>query len=172
MTMQGQQSQAYLVTLWTYGVEPSFSDPARAALFCRILAGLRLRLGFLLHAYVVLPDRVRLIVASRGGDPRWARITVQRLKSRYAREVNHRLGRLGLVWQDADQTLPLRGEEDVRRKADFLHHNPVLAGLVRDPGEWRWSSYRAFTGEGRTPLPVDPVTTAAAGPAAPPFCAT
>lgn len=161
--MLAQQSQAYLVTLWTYGVEPSFLDPARAALFCRVLAGLRLRLGFLLHAYVVLPDRVRLIVASRGGDPRWVRITVQRLKSRYAREANHRTGRLGLVWQDADQTLPLSGAEDVRRKADFLHHNPVLAGLVRDPGDWRWSSYRAWAGAGRTPLPVDLVAAPDAG---------
>lgn len=170
--MQAHQSQAYLVTLWTYGVEPSFSDPARAALFCRVLAGLRLRLGFLLHAYVVLPDRVRLIVASRGGDPRWARSTVQRLKSRYAREVNARSGRLGLVWQDADQTLPLRGTEDVMRKADFLHHNPVLAGLVRDPAEWRWSSYRAWKGAGRTPLPVDLVAAPGPGRHAPPCSPT
>src|SRR2546428_8546941 len=126
--MQGQKAQAYLVTLWTYGLEPSFAEPARAALFCRILAGMRQRLGFLVHAYVVLPDRVRLILGARGGDLRWARMTVHRLKSRYAREVNARSGRLGLVWQDGEQTLPLCDAQDVRRKADYLHHNPVMAG--------------------------------------------
>ena len=61
----------------------------------------------------------------------------------------------GLVWQDGDQTLPLRDTEDVRRKADYLHHNPVLAGLARHAGDWRWSSYRAWAGGRRTPLTVD-----------------
>jgi putative transposase len=153
--MQGRLSQAYLVTLWTYGIEPLFADSARAALFCRVLGAFRQRLGFRLHAYVVLPDRVRLILGVSGADMRAVRLSVQRLKSRFAREVNARSGRLGLVWQDADQTLPLRSADDVRRRADFLHHNPVLAGLVSEPGEWRWSSYRAWAGRGRTPLPVD-----------------
>ncbi len=153
--MQSRPSQAYLVTLWTYGIEPLFADPARAALFFHVLGGLRHRLGFRLHAYVVLPDRVRLILGVPGADMRSVRLSVQRLKSRFAREVNARSGRLGLVWQDADQTLPLRSADDVRRRADFLHHNPVMAGLARAPGEWRWSSYRAWAGHGRTPLPVD-----------------
>jgi len=153
--VHGHKPQAFLVTLWTYGLEPVFAEPARAALFCHSLATLRHRLGFLVHAYVVLPDRVRLILASRGGDMRWARMIAHRLKSRYAREANTRSGRRGLVWQDGDQTLPLRDTEDVRRKADYLHHNPVLAGLARHAGDWRWSSYRAWAGGRRTPLTVD-----------------
>jgi len=153
--MQPRTSQAYLVTLWTYGIEPLFADQARAALFFQVLGGLRRRLGFRLHAYVVLPDRVRLILGAMGADTRSIRLTVQRLKSRFAREVNTRSGRLGLVWQDADQTLPLHGDDEVRRRADFLHHNPVMAGLARKPGDWRWSSYLAWAGRGRTPLPVD-----------------
>ena len=153
--MQARPSQAYLVTLWTYGIEPIFADHARAALFFHVLGGLRQKLGFRLHAYVVLPDRVRLILGASGADMRSVRLTVQRLKSRFAREVNARSGRLGLVWQDADQTLPLVGADDVRRRADFLHHNPVMAGLARKPGDWRWSSYRAWAGHGRTPLSVD-----------------
>lgn len=153
--MPKHQSQTFLVTLWTYGIEPLFADSSRTALFLHVLGGLRQKLGFRLHAYVVLPDRVRLIVGAPGGDMRAVRLTVQRLKSRFAREVNSRYGRLGLVWQDADQTLPLADADEVRRRADFLHHNPVMAGLAREPGEWRWSSYRAWAGRGRTPLTVD-----------------
>ena len=153
--MQPRRSQAYLVTLWTYGIEPLFADPARAALFCHVLGRLRQRLGFRLHAYVVLPDRVRLILGAAGADLRSVRLAVQKLKSRFARELNARSGRLGLVWQDADQTLPLHGPDDVRRRADFLHHNPVMAGLAREPKDWRWSSFRAWADCGRTPLAVD-----------------
>jgi len=153
--MPPRQSQTYLVTLWTYGLEPLFADSSRRGLFLHVLGGLRHKLGFRLHAYVVLPDRVRLILGSPGEDMRAVRLTVQRLKSRFAREVNARSGRRGLVWQDADQTLPLASADEVRRRADFLHYNPVMAGLARDPGDWRWSSYRAWAGHGRTPLAVD-----------------
>jgi len=153
--MPPRPSQPFLVTLWTYGIEPLFADSSRTTLFLHVLGGLRQTLGFRLHAYVVLPDRVRLILGAPGGDLRAIRLTVQRLKSRFAREVNARSGRRGLVWQDADQTLPLAGADEVRRRADFLHHNPVMAGLARDPGDWRWSSYRAWAGHGRTPLAVD-----------------
>jgi putative transposase len=153
--MQPRTSQAYLVTLWTYGIEPLFADRATAALFFHVLGALRRRLGFRLHAYVVLPDRVRLILGAAGADMRSMRLTVHRLKSRFAREVNTRSGRLGLVWQDADQTLALHGADEVRRRADFLHHNPVMAGLAREPADWRWSSYLAWAGRGRTPLSVD-----------------
>jgi len=153
--MQARASQPFLVTLWTYGIEPLFADSSRTALFLHVLGGLRQKLGFRLHAYVILPDRVRLILGLPGGDMHAVRLTVQRLKSRFAREVNARTGKLGLVWQDADQTLPLGGADEVRRRADFLHYNPVMAGLARDPGDWRWSSYRAWAGRGRTPLAVD-----------------
>jgi len=160
----GERAQTYLVTLWTYGTQPTFADPVKAALFCRVLGSLRHRLGFRLHAYVVLPDRVRLILSAGDEDPRWVQVAVQRLKSRFARELNARSGRLGLVWQDADQRLPLRGPEDVQRRADFLHRNPVMAGLARRPGDWRYSSFRAWTGEGRTPAPVDLPTPAGSRP--------
>ena len=165
MQAHGEDGSAYLLTFWTYGGAPIFADPLRAALFCRVLGSLRQRLGFRLHAYVILPDRVRLIVGARDPDARWVRIVAQRLKSRFAREVNARSGRLGLVWQDADQRLPLRDRDDLGRRAEFLHRCPVIARLALTPGDWRYSSFRAWAGEGRTPAPVD--LPEAARPAAP-----
>jgi putative transposase len=156
--------QAFLVTLWTYGGAPLLAAPDAAHLFCRVLAHVRERLGLRLHAYVVLPDRVRLILAARDEDPGWVRVAAQRLKSRFAREWNARTGRLGLVWQDAEQRLPLGGAADVRRRAEMLHRSPVLAGLAPHPAAWRYSSIRAWAGNGRPPAPVDLPD----GPAAPP----
>ncbi len=152
----GEHDQhSYLVTLWTYRNRPLFSDPAVAALFCRILGELRARLGFRLHAYVVLPDRVRLIVGGGDGDPHSVQVIVQRLKSRFAREANDRSGRLGLVWEDADQRVALVRGAELARRADGLHRSPALARLVPHPAQWRWSSYRDWSGQGSSPLPVD-----------------
>ena len=156
---------AYLLTLWTYGDRPVLGDDEAARLFCRVLGHLRRRLAFHLHAYVVLPDRVRLIVATPDGDPRSVQVVVRRLKSRFAREWNSRRGRLGLVWQDADQMATLHGLEQIARRADLLHRSPVLAGLVRRAREWPWSSVRPWAGVGSAPAAVDlPEATEPAGP--------
>ena len=148
-------TQACLVTLWTYGGREIFDDAGCAALFCRVLARLRHRLGFRLHAYVVLQDRVRLILGNPAGDPHWVAPVVQRLKQRFAREYNVQHRRLGLVWQDADQRLPLAGPEDVARRAGLLHLQPIHAGLAARPEQWRFSSVRGWSGRGRPPVPVD-----------------
>jgi putative transposase len=145
----------YLITLWTHGGRRVFAESGVAALFCRILRGLRGRLGFRLHAFVVLPDRVRLIVATGDPDPRSARLIAQRLKSRFARVVNAGSGRWGRVWQDGEQRVGLASSQEIARRADFLHRNPMMARLVSRPGEWRWSSYRAWAGDGAAPIPVD-----------------
>jgi hypothetical protein len=158
--------RAFLVTLWTYDGAPLLAAPEAAHLFCRVLAHVRDRLGLRLNAYVVLPDRVRLIVAARDDDPGWVRVAAQRLKSRFAREWNARTGRLGLVWQDAEQRLPLADAADVRRRAEMLHRSPVLAGLAGHPAAWRYSSVRAWSGSGRPPAPVDLPDAAPAAPRA------
>lgn len=149
------RSTAFLVTLWTFAGRPVFANRTTAALFCRTLASLRHRLGFRVQAYVVLPDRVRLIIAADDEDPRWVQVVVQRLKSRFAREVNQRSGRLGLVWQDADQRILLADRAQIAKRAELLHHHPVLSRLARHPGEWRFSSFRAWRGEMHGPLPID-----------------
>ena len=29
-------------------------------------------------------------------------------------------------------------------KLNYMHHNPVKRGLVREPGDWPWSSWRFY----------------------------
>lgn len=146
---------AFQLTLWSYQGRPVLATPEAARLFCRVLAHLRGRLGFHLHAFVVLPDRVRLIVATPDGDTRSILIVAQRLKSRFAREWNAQRGRLGLVWEDADQLAALPGLDQIIRRADLLHRGPVIAGLASRPGEWPWSSARPWAGTGKAPVALD-----------------
>lgn len=39
---------------------------------------------------------------------------------------------------------------------DYIHMNPVEAGLAATPELWRWSSAAYFTGTGAPPVPIDP----------------
>ena len=38
---------------------------------------------------------------------------------------------------------------------DYLHHNPMRRGLVKQPEEWVWSSYTEWKEPGSGPIPVD-----------------
>ena len=44
---------------------------------------------------------------------------------------------------------------EVREKIGYIHGNPVRAGLVASPEEWRWSSWRAWQSGVDEPLPID-----------------
>jgi putative transposase len=35
-------------------------------------------------------------------------------------------------------------EEYADRLGGYIERNPMRAGLVKDPGEWKWSSYRFY----------------------------
>lgn len=146
---------AFQIGFSTYGGRPTLADTGSAALFCRVLGHLRRRLGFSLHAYVLLPDRVRMILGSLDDDPRGARLIAQQVRSRFAREVNVRRGRPGLVWQDGIEVVRLASARHVIRHAHLLHRAPIITRLAAEPGDWRWSSYRGWSGDGQPPVGVD-----------------
>jgi putative transposase len=43
----------------------------------------------------------------------------------------------------------------LRNTIDYIHNNPIRAGLVDLPEQWRWSSFRDWSGVGEGPIPID-----------------
>ena len=150
----GPGPRAHFVALSTYEGRPALEAP-HAALFCDILAGLRERLGFRLHAYVVLPARAGLVVATADGDPRSVRLIARGLTVRYARELHARSGWPGRIFRDLVGVAGIPTAAAIARRAAALHRMPVQAGLAPRPSAWRWSSAGAWTGMGLPPAPVD-----------------
>ena len=50
------------------------------------------------------------------------------------------------VWQEGFHPQQLYSEDVLRQKVDYLHHNPVRAGLVERPEDWFYSSARNYAG--------------------------
>ncbi len=99
---------------------------------------------FHLHGLVVMPDHVHLVLtplADAAGPFPIADI-MQTLKSTSAHRINKILGRTGKVWQDESFDRALRNEDSIPDKVDYILGNPVGAGLVRNPLEYRWMSQR------------------------------
>lgn len=52
------------------------------------------------------------------------------------------------ITDEADaQNIDLTDEAYFTTCFHYIHNNPVAAGLVTEPGEWKWSSYRFYSGK-------------------------
>jgi hypothetical protein len=63
---------------------------------------------------------------------------LQAIKSASAHRINKYLGRKGRVWQDESFDRAVRSVENLRGKIEYIAANPVRAGLVSDPADYRW----------------------------------
>jgi hypothetical protein len=51
----------------------------------------------------------------------------------------------------------LRTVKEHHEKVDYIHQNPVRAGLVERAEDWPWSSVREYSGTLRAPASVHPI---------------
>jgi REP element-mobilizing transposase RayT len=102
-----------------------------------ILAGESERRFYELHAWVVMPNHVHMLLCPK--EP--LRVITHWLKGRTAREANKLLGRTGLpFWRDESWDHYLRMADQIGRTANYIERNPVSAKLAARPEAWRWSS--------------------------------
>lgn len=59
------------------------------------------------------------------------------------------------VWQEGSHPEALFTEKFARQKMDYIHMNPVKAGLVKTADEWQYSSARAYLSGEDTYPPTD-----------------
>jgi putative transposase len=101
------------------------------------LAQTRTAHGFLLFGYVVMPDHVHAVLAVTRGSlsdimHEWKRTSASSIqKARRNR---------GPSWQARYFDFICRRTRDVGNKLEYIHQNPVVAGLVSRADQWRWSS--------------------------------
>lgn len=71
---------------------------------------------------------------------------MQQLDSTYCQGFNRRHGRVGHVLQGRFGSRLVQDGEYARTVLRYIALNPVAAGLVNAPEDWKWSSYRAVMG--------------------------
>ena len=100
---------------------------------------------YMLHAFVVMPNHVHILVSPRVPLPELTKT----LKSFSAKRANEALGLTGKPFcQEESYDHLVRSQIEGERIKFYIEHNPVRAGLVREAADYRWSS------ASRTELPV------------------
>jgi REP element-mobilizing transposase RayT len=96
-----------------------------------------------LHAAVVMPDHVHLILTPMVDLARkqvWTLPAIlDAIKGASAHRINASVGRKGHVWQDESFDHVLRSDESLIEKIAYIRDNPVRAGLVERSNGYRWS---------------------------------
>ena len=93
-----------------------------------------------LHGWVVMPNHVHALATLRGDNTLSG--VVHSWKSYTALWGNAVLRRGGAFWSVDYFDRVARDEEHFAAALDYIHWNPVNAGLCAEPGDWQWSSYR------------------------------
>ena len=109
--------------------------------------------GCALHAYCLMTNHVHLLMTPPTGVA--VSQLVISLGRRYVHYINKTYGRTGTLWDSRYKSSLVHDEDYLLLCQRYIELNPVRAGMVDDPAQYRWSSYRA-NGLGVTDALVQP----------------
>ena len=154
-----RDSQVLYINVVTKDRLPVFRTDAMRELVCTAIDEARRSAGFLLFGYVIMFDHMHLLTSCPSTPSDVLRV----LKGITARRVidnlkqNNHLRSLAKLqhqernrnykyslWQTEKNVLPIFSERMFMEKLNYIHQNPVRAGLVKQATDYRWSSARIW----------------------------
>jgi len=94
-----------------------------------------------IHAYVLMTNHVHLLLTPMEADG--ASQMMRHLGQRYVQYVNRKHRRTGSLWEGRFRSSLVQSDTYLLQCHRYIEMNPVRAGMVRGPGDYRWSSFAA-----------------------------
>jgi len=148
---------SHFITTSCYQRLPLLGSARNRDLFLRVFEQVRRRYRFAVVGYVVMPEHVHLLITEpERGNPS---TIMQAIKQGFARRVLARLRKIeppqqlslwsgpverGRIWQPRFYDFVVFSDKKRVEKLRYMHRNPVQRGLVMEPEQWVWSSYRHY----------------------------
>ena len=132
--------------------EPIFVDDADRAMFLALLDDACERFDAALLAYCLMGNHYHLVLTTRRAN---LSQLMRQLNGVYTQRFNRRHGKVGHVFQGRFNAILVDRDEYLLAVCRYVDLNPVRAGIVKAPGDWPWSSYRAHTGQAEPPRWLD-----------------
>ena len=92
---------------------------------------------FLLHAYVVMPDHVHLILTPQNVTLERA---MQYIKGGFSHRYNAEKNVKSVLWQKGYTDHRIRDAKDYEVRKRYIEQNPVVRGMTGSSGEFEYSS--------------------------------
>lgn len=95
-------------------------------------------------AFCLMPTHFHMILKQKTTDG----ITnyISRVLNGYSRYFNVKHRRVGPLWSNRFKNILVLDDDQLLHLTRYIHLNPTSAGLVKNPEEWKFSSYSEYIG--------------------------
>jgi len=125
--------------------------------------------GLLIHGYTLMPNHHHLLCSQEEGLLPEA---IRDMKGYTSRQIAQKLRQDGRetwlramtrkaegaeqinVWQEEFHPEQVYSQDFFEQKLAYIHENPVRAGFVNNPADWKYSSAGFYYNDGPSPVPV------------------
>ena len=142
-----QTGTPHFLTFSCFRHRPILGTSAARDTFLEILEQTREQYRFHVHGYVVMPDHVHLILSEP--ELKLLSVSMQVIKQRFSRTRAEEY-----VWESRYYDFNLFDQDTLTEKLRYIHRNPVRRGLVQNPEDWSWSSFRTYFLEEPGPVTI------------------
>lgn len=94
--------------------------------------------NYLLHEFVLMPNHLHLILTP--ADSVTLEKAMQLIKGGSSHEIHHMRASETQIWQSGFHESRVKDLFDLKKKADYIHFNPVNARLAEQPQDWPFGS--------------------------------
>lgn len=143
--------QDYKAFLFRLGLALSFSEkelnevPLLAMPYSRIRITAGNKQNFKLHSFCLMPNHFHLIIEQI--EEVSVSNLISKLSTSYSKYINNKYKKIGHVFQDKFKAVLIDTDSQLMWTSAYIHMNPVKDGLVREPENYKWSSYLDYINE-------------------------
>ena len=174
-----QDNYAYFFTSSIVEHLPVLRYSKNRQVLLQLLSFYRKKYQVRLHGYVIMPTHIHLLIMSERGEnirrfmqnllknaskriiantesflePPGYSARAKQLLDVFARHANPPARYA--VWKEKARGIPIYTDDILKEKLDYIHNNPVKAGLVAIPEDYRWSSFRNYYLDDHSVLEID-----------------
>lgn len=102
------------------------------------------KFGVAIHAYVLMDNHFHLLATPPSAEA--LSQMMQAVGRRYVRHFNDAQERTGTLWEGRYKSALVQTDRYLLACMAYIDLNPVRAGLVMQPQDYRWSSHRHYVG--------------------------
>lgn len=92
--------------------------------------------------YCLMPNHFHLLIQQL--EENGITLFMGKLSNSYTKYFNIKYDRVGHLFQDVFKSVLVESDEQLIHLSRYIHLNPVVSGLVKNPQQYRWSSYSYF----------------------------
>ena len=118
-----------------------FENNGDRSYFMTVLKNCKEVSGFRLHAFCLMDNHVHLLIEP-AGEP--LSLVIKRIGDRYVTWYNLKYQRTGHLFQNRYKSENVETDGYFMTVLRYILQNPMKAGMEKQPGAYRWSSYLAY----------------------------